>query len=93
MFVKITKSALELNEVTKGLVEILPGDNPVADGNFGGASVSLKSYLRDGAMVHVQLDRTEAADLYALLKRSNLADGICRAVEFLSRSATRHSNL
>jgi hypothetical protein len=91
MFVMITKHALELNEVTKGLVEILPGDDPVADDKFGGASVSVKGYLPNGAMVHVKLDRSEAADLYALLKRSNLADGIRRSAEFLSRKVTRCS--
>jgi len=93
MFVKIIKHALELNKVARGLVEILPGDDPVADGKFGSASVSVKGYLREGAMVRVQLNRAQAADLYALLKRSNLDDGIRRAVEFLSCNATRHSNL
>jgi len=93
MLVTISKHHFEQDEETKGILEILPGDDPVADGKFGSASVSVKGYLRDGAMVRVQLDRSEAADLYALLKRSNLADGIRRAAEFLSRSATRHSNL
>jgi hypothetical protein len=92
MLVTTSKHLFEQVEETKGLLEIVPSEHPVAD-KFGGASVSVKGYLQDGGQVHVQLDRTEAADLYALLKRSNLAEGIRRAAEFLSRSATRHSNL
>jgi hypothetical protein len=67
--VKITKPVLELNEVTKGLVEILPGVDPVADGKFGGASVSVKGYLRDGAMVHIQLNRWNSSLSRVLLWR------------------------
>jgi hypothetical protein len=93
MLVTISKHHFEQDEETKGILEILPGDHPVAANRFDGATVSVKGFLRDGAMVHVQLDRSEAADLYAMLKRSNLADGIRRTGEFLSRSATRHSNV
>jgi hypothetical protein len=93
MIVKIGKNSSEHEEETKILLEILPRDVSFDENRFGNASVLVEGSLKDGTMIRIQLDRSEAADLYAILRRSNNADGIRRSAEFLSRSATRHSNM
>jgi hypothetical protein len=93
MIVKIGKNTSKQEEETKGLLEILPSDVSFVENRFGNASVLVRGSLEDGTMISVRLDRSEAADLYAMLRRSNNADGIRRPAEFLSRSAIRFVTL
>jgi hypothetical protein len=93
MIVKISKYVSEHEEETKCLLEILPSDPPFDENRFGNALVLVQGSFKDGTKICVQLDRSEAAELYAMLRRSYNADGIRRSAEFLSRSAKRQSNL